>query len=222
MRAWRAQSCLGDLRQVEYCCAALRKLRPEGKSPKDADGHAIEKSLLTTAILMYVRATHTAANGADRGAITLERGQLTKAQWDDHQALIQLRNQSVAHVNPEHISGDRAWHKVLLFAIRARPGVWQPVSASNETSFHLDTFGRLERMLPVAQSLVLVQFNKRMKNVTAMLNDASLSDGMLAQTAFNPVEAFGSISAATRIFERVSSPSSSDPNGQTDSFWYDE
>lgn len=214
MQAWRAESCLGDLRQAQYCSEALRALRQTSNNPTTVEAHIIEKSLLTTSLLLYARATHTSAKGEERGSISLQRGQLSDIEWSDHQALIELRNQAVAHVNPDHRTAGRAWHKQLLFAVRHTSGQWKPASASNETSFHLETFNRLQRMLPVAQTLVLKQFNKRMKAVTDEINGAISLDEALCQYKFDPVKAFGSIEVVQRIL--------TGSGEQTDSFWYNE
>ncbi|WP_298191036.1 hypothetical protein, partial [Novosphingobium sp.] len=145
---------------------------------------------------------------------SLERSQLSDPEWSDHQTLIELRNQAVAHVNPEHRTVGRTWHKQLLFAVSHPSGYWRLASSSNETSFHLDTFSRLERMLPVAHAFVLKQFNKRMNTVTQEINSANLPVDMLRQQAFDPVEAFGSIATVKRLL--------AGSGEQTDSFWYNE
>lgn len=214
LQAWRAESCLGDLVQAKDCCAALKKRRAHEKGPQDVDGHIVERSLLTTALLLYGRATHTGGKAAERGAISLERGQMSKAFWDDHQELISLRNQAVAHVNPEHQTAGRTWHKVVLFAVRQSNGSWKPAASSNETSFHRETLDRLERMLPVAEEIVLGKFNKRLADVQTQINEAGVSNEMLLANQFNPVEAFGSEQAVARILAGSTQ--------QVDRFWYNE
>lgn len=214
IQAWRAQSCLGDLTQARYCCDKLLGLRPEATGPRNPADHAIEKSLLTTAVLLYARATHTSGKGEERGSITLQRGQLTPKQWTDHQELIELRNQVVAHVNPEHSTDERVWHKRLLFAVRHSSGRWRMASASNETSFHLGTFRRLQSMLPVAHDIVLTQFNRRISAANAQINQLELSDTFFSEMVFDPVEEFGSFAAVQRVL--------AGSGEQTDSFWYNE
>jgi len=51
--AWRAESCLGDLKQSNDCCATLRlslATRAEDVSPQQ---HIIDRALMTTAMLLY-------------------------------------------------------------------------------------------------------------------------------------------------------------------------
>lgn len=214
LRAWRAESCLADLVQAKDCCHALRKRRSDEEGPQKAHEHIEEKSLLTTALLLYARATHTSGKGVERGSISLERGRLSKSEWKDHQELIGLRNQAVAHVNPEHQTSGRTWHKVVLFAVRQSNGLWKPAASSNETSFHKETLERLERMLPIAEEIVLEKFNKRLTDVQAQINEAGVSEELLFANQFDPVEAFGSEKAVTRLL--------AGSKQQVDRFWYNE
>ena len=198
--AWRAESCLGDLKQSNDCCAVLRlslATKSEDVSPQQ---HTIDRALMTTAMLLYARATSTSsAKEGERGAIQLERGRLTKEQWADHEALLGVRNQGIAHVNRRHSVDERAWHKNVFFAIRYPNGAWRAASASNETSFHLPTLDRLERMLPVATAVIFSQFNKRMKAVSTALNTANLPEKVFLDHVFDPVVAFGSVDAVNRL-----------------------
>ena len=198
--AWRAESCLGDLKQSSDCCAALRlslETRAEDVSPQQ---HTIDRALMTTAMLLYARATSTSSGKeGERGAIQLERGRLTKEQWADHDALLGVRNKGIAHVNRRHSVDERAWHKDIFFAVRRSNGAWQPASTSNETSFHLPTLERLERMLPVATDVIFSQFSRRMKAVSTALNAAKLPDKVFLDHQFDPVAAFGSVDAVRRL-----------------------
>lgn len=200
--AWRAESCLGDLKQSSDCCAALRlslTTKSEDVSPQQ---HTIDRALMTTAMLLYARATSTSsAKEGERGAIQLERGRLTKEQWADHEALLGVRNKGIAHVNRTHSVDERVWHKDIFFAVRYPSGAWRPASTSNETSFHLPTLERLERMLPVATEIINSQFNRRMKAVSTGLAAANLPERAFLDHLFDPVAAFGSVAAVRRLLE---------------------
>jgi hypothetical protein len=214
-QAWRAESCLGDLKQAKDCCDVLRD--GLNRLPKDYTLalHTIERSLLATAILLYSRGTSTGSGKAgERGSIQLERGQLSKEQWQDHQTLLDVRNQSLAHVNPSHAVGARSWHRVMLFAVRYPNGGWRPASATNETGFHKETYERLERMLPVAREIVLKQFRKRMAAVSKLMNEAYIAEQTFIDHLFDPVVFFGDESAVRRILEGSSN--------ETDGFWIND
>jgi hypothetical protein len=211
----RAQSCLGDLTQAQYACDALARLRSDKKQPTHAEGYIIEKSLLTTALLLYARATSSSSGAAgERGSISLQRGQLTATQWENHQTLIELRNQAVAHVNSEHKSAGRLWHKILPFAVRQRDGRWKIASASNETTFHLETFQKLQMMIPVAHQLIFNQFNKRIAAVSQQINEAGTTEVLLISNSFDPVKEFGNLEAVMHVLQGSDS--------REDSFWFNE
>lgn len=198
--AWRAESCLGDLKQSSDCCAVLRAsltTKTEEISPQQ---QTIDRALMTTATLLYARATSTSsAKDGERGAVQLERGRLTKEQFADHEALLSVRNQGIAHVNRNHSVDERPWHKDIFFAVRYPNGAWRPASTSNDTSFHLPTLERLERMLPVATEIIFSQFNKRMKAVSTALNEAGIPDKVFFDHLFDPIIAFGSVDAVRRL-----------------------
>lgn len=214
MQAWRAESCLGDLKQAEDCCNVLRENLKRPKAEYTVEYHTIERALLTTAILLYARATHTGGKGEERGSIQLEQGLLSKEQWQDHQSLITIRNQSLAHVNPTHVVDNRFWHRVLLFAIRTASGRWRPACATNETGFHLETFQRIERMLPIASGIMLEKFQKRLKAVSNQMNEASIEERLFFENQFNPIEIFGSEAAVQRLLAGSSNA--------TDAFWVND
>lgn len=198
--AWRAESCLGDLKQSADCCVVLRASLTTNAKDVSFEQNVKDRALMTTATLLYARATSTSsAKEGERGAVQLERGRLTKEQWADHEALIGVRNQGIAHVNRNHSIDNRSWHKDIFFAVRYPNGAWRPASTSNETSFHLPTLERLERMLPVAKEVIQGQFNKRMKAVTAALNAANLPEKVFLDHLFDPVTAFGSADAVKRL-----------------------
>ena len=214
MQAWRAESCHGDLKQSKDCCGVLRELLGRPKADYPPAMHTTERALLTTAILLYARATSTSGKAEERGSIQLERGLLTNDQWQDHQELIGVRNQSLAHVNPAHTVGSRIWHKVMLFAVLTPGGSWRAASATNETTFHTETLVRLERMLPVANEIVLRKFNKRILAVTTQLNDAGIEERIFFEHQFNPVEFFGSEDIVKRLLKGSSK--------ETDAFWVND
>ncbi len=139
VQAWRAEACLGDLLQASDCCKILRAKVDQTDETFGPQEQTIVKALQTTAVSLYVRATSTGGKLGERGSIQLNKKQLTKDQNEDHKALITLRNQALAHVNPEHQMGTRVWHKVSLFAVPNGTGRWMPAAATNETTWNRET-----------------------------------------------------------------------------------
>ena len=169
---------------------------------------------MTTAVLLYARGTSTSGGKAgERGSIQLERGQLTKEQWQDHQTLLATRNQVMAHVNREHALDDRIWHRAILFAVK-RPQGYRIAAATNETSFHKLTHERLDRMLPVAHAIVQSQFDKRIAAVSKALNEAQIPESEYLKHRFDPLPAFGSELAVQTIVNGAGTGSTG--------FWFSE
>lgn len=189
-QAWRAQSCLGDLRQASDCADVLRDML---KRPYEHDTPAlltIERSLLANAIMLYARATSINGHKGERGSIQLSEKKLTLSEWADHNAILDVRNQAMAHVYGSRKLSDHGWHRSIFFAVDAGEGRWQPASASNQTSFHANTFAKLDRILPVAIREVKAKFHERMEAVTKVVN-ADVKAAALLKHVFDPVVVFG-------------------------------
>lgn len=190
-QAWRAQSCLGDLRQASDCADVLRDML---KRPFEQDTPApltIERSLLANAIMLYARATSTNGHKGERGSVQLSEKKLTSGEWEDHNAILDVRNQAMAHVYGSRKLSKHVWHRSVFFAVEAGDGRWRPASASNQTSFHADTFTKLDRMLPVAIREVKTKFHERMEAVANVVNADVKAAGLLKHV-FDPIPVFGS------------------------------
>jgi len=197
-QAWRAQSCLGDLRQANDCAGVLRDML---KRPNEQDTPAlltVERSLLANAIMLYARATSTNGDKGERGSIQLSEKKLTPEEWADHNAILDVRNQAMAHVYRSRKLSDHDWHRAVFFAVDAGGGQWKPASASNQTSFHAETFARLEKILPVALREVKAKFHERMEAVTKMVNSDVKASG-LRKHVFDPVAVFGTEEAVRAL-----------------------
>lgn len=201
LQVWRAEACLGDLLQASDCCKILRaKVDEKGKTFGPEEQTTI-KALQTTAVNLYVRATSTGGKSGERGSIHLNNSQLTKDQKEDHRDLINLRNNALAHVNPDHKMRDRIWHNVTLFAVPNRNGQLMPAAATNETTWNRETLECLERMLPLAIKFMQANFDEKLKAVQEMLDDAKISEKTFQKFLFDPVDVFGSDSIVQRILE---------------------
>lgn len=197
-QAWKAQSCLGDLRQAMDCAVVLRRHAKTATKKGSAETLVIEKALLTTAIMLYARATSTNGQGGERGSIQLAEKHLTPEQWADHNVILDVRNQAMAHVYSGRRFSEHDWHKEKFFAVSFGNNHWKPASATNQTSFHAATFDRLERMLPVAHAALKAKFLERMGAVAKAVN-TELKQEVLRKHAFDPVATFGSVEAVREV-----------------------
>ena len=199
-QAWRAQSCSADLEQAQGACDALTQLTEKPASIEPGALLHVQSGLLTTAILLYARATATGGSKSERGSVLLDASKLTPEQQADHETIVRLRNGAIGHVEQgARIAGD-LWHRDFLFAKGARPGDWEFSSASLSIGFHLEVTATLRRQLPVATAIVKAKCQERLAKAIAVIRDAKLSDKDLLRYRVDPVEWFGSIEAALLIF----------------------
>lgn len=212
-QAWRAQSCLGDLRQAFDCCSALEGIIERPRSADTSALMATERALMTTAIMLYARATSTSGQLGERGSIQLERNKLSEQEWADHCSLLDVRNQAMAHVYSSRPIADHEWHRDVFFAVQVSNGQWKAASASNQTSFHAATLERLKRMLPVAHREVKEKFHKRIGAVTDMIN-REVDAKLILRHVFDPIPVFGNEEAVRAALAGA-------PTGET-AFWYNE
>jgi len=125
-----------------------------------------------------------------------------------------LRNQALAHVNPEHKMGTRLWHKVSLFAVPNWTGQWMPAAATNETNWNRETLECPERMLPIAINFLQQNFSVKLKAAGEALDDAGISEMTFQKFLFDPIEVFGSDAVVQRILKSRGKAS--------DRFWVEE
>jgi uncharacterized coiled-coil protein SlyX len=211
-QAWRAQSCLADLTQSQECCEALRGTLDRPRSDDTPTLLTTERALLTTAVILYARATSTSGQGGERGSIQLDRNKLTDDEWKNHNALLDVRNQALAHVYSTRKVNSHEWHREMFFAVEVNDGAWKPASATNQTGFQAATLEYLENMLPVANKLLLEKFRKNMAAVTDQIKQVPQS--LLLEHRFDPVTVFGSIEAVRHLLAGASQ--------ETASFWVNE
>jgi hypothetical protein len=200
---WRAQSCNADIRQAADACNALSILRQSPRRRGSLDRATTENALLVTAVLLYARATGTSGQTGERGSIQLDQKNLSPGQLDDHVRLLNIRNRALAHVYRESPIGDDLWHEDLVFAVDMGELGWKPAAGSNRISFHVPTFERLLRQIPVADALLMRAFHKRMNAMTRMMNEASVPLDLFLRHRFDPVAAFGGVQAAQKIIDGI-------------------
>lgn len=198
-QAWRAQSCSADLEQAQGACDALHRVTGTSDNMDPVVLLHVQSGLLTTAILLYARATATSGKPNERGSVQLEASKLTPEQQEDHATIIRLRNGAIGHVEQgAKIAGD-LWHRDFLYAKGRGPGDWEISSASLSIGFHVEVSETLRRQLPVATEIVKAKCRERLDKAIASLRYAKISDKALLRYKVDPVEWFGSIEAALFI-----------------------
>lgn len=199
MQAWRAQSCLADLKQAQDCYDVLQGILKRPGTEDTPELLTTERALLITAIMLYARATSTSGHKGERGSIQLERGRLSPDQWKDHQAIIEVPNRAFGNVYSSQAVGGYYWHREMVFAVERPSGMWEAASASNQTSYRKDTVKSLGRMLPVAKGIVKEKFQRRLGAVTEKINAASVPRELFIECQFDPARAFGGEEAVRRV-----------------------
>lgn len=197
-QAWRAQSCLGDLRQASDCVDILRDMMD--RTEETPALLTVERALLSNAVMLYARATLTNGDKGERGPIQLSKKKLTPEEWDDHQAILDVRNQAMAHVYRARKLSEHEWHRTMFFAVDSGGGRWKPACASNQTSFHADLFAKLEKMLPIALRELKAKFHERMEAVTKAVNEGIKAE-TLRKHIFDPVKVFGGRGAVQALLD---------------------
>ena len=198
-KAARAQSCVSDLAEAETCIAALDDILSSVRRSGTKTRSATEAALLRTAVTLYERATAAGAKRGERGSIQIAH-HLTAHQLDDHNALVELRQRSLAHVYPGAEVGGDIWHHELLMLIE-QGGPWKPAFASRRIQFHSDIFRRLKRQLPVALTLVQARFHDSIRKLTEIMAEHPLPLEVFERHLFDPVEVFGNEGAVQSLLD---------------------
>ena len=189
-QAATAQSCVSDLAEAETCLNALDELRDQIGSEARMTRTATEAALLRTAVTLYERATAAGAKRDERGSIQI-RERLTDAQRRDHDAIVRLRQRSLAHVYVGEVLDGDIWHQDHLFLID-QGGPWKASHASKRIQWHACTFQRLKRQIPIAIALVQESFHAKLGKMHQILEAHPLPLSLFEKHVFDPVERFGS------------------------------
>lgn len=197
--AWRAQSCLADLNQAQDVCAVIDRLRLETASIDQVALIQMQSALMTTAILLYARATATGGSARERGSIRLKN--LTPRQLDDHKALVKIRNSALGHVETSaDIAGD-FWHVDYLFAKQAGLGLWSFASASTSIGLNYGTVAILKRQLPIAIKAIRARSQERLDDVIKAMAEVNPSNAAMLRHRVDPIAWFGSVETARKMLD---------------------
>ncbi|HEX8240502.1 MAG TPA: hypothetical protein VF574_12250 [Allosphingosinicella sp.] len=194
--AWRAQSCVADLRQAEVICETLDQLTdglPTFGLPLLLN---IQSCLLSTAILLYARATSTGGSQGERGSVQLPPSKLTPRQREDHKTLVGIRNGALGHVQTDASLAGDFWHRDYLFAKRVQPGTWGVASGSTSIGLHFEAMAILRRQLPVALGIIAARSRERIDEAMQALDETHPSEATMLRHQVDPVTWFGSVETA--------------------------
>lgn len=155
--ALNAQSCLIDLRQSAGGLAALQEITinlflGNEVAPSEHSREAAETALLEGAISLYVRATHSGAFKGSRGSIQIV-DKLSANETEDHEKLVNVRNESVAHVYQNKDVSGRDRHRGVILLVECEEG-WRPGAATSRVTFDRELMGCLTRQLPIATRII--------------------------------------------------------------------
>lgn len=188
-KAALTQSCIADIAQAQSNVDALRPLLASSRGQGTIGRAATENALLFQAVILYARATATSGQSGERGSISILE-KLDDAQRIDHKSLVDLRNRAVAHVySGEAVAGD-VWHKQALYLVETDQG-WKTASAVLRLQVSRDTLDRLDRILPVAHSLLLARFHKHTGKITDLMNEHGVSIATFDRCPFDAATFFG-------------------------------
>ncbi len=185
-----AQSCASDLTQVATCCVALDALLASPRKAGTIERGATENALLINGVLFYARATSTNGSFGERGSISIS-AKLSAEQLEDHKAIIDVRNRSVAHVYTGAVVGDDIWHRDKLFLVETDEG-WKPAAVTRSFQFHRLTLDRLRRQAPVARDIIIERFHAHINKLMAVLRTNPVPIALFEANQFDPVEFFES------------------------------
>ena len=194
--AWRAQSCVADLRQAEGICETLNELTAGSSTCGGPSLLNIQSSLLSTAILLYARATSTGGSQGERGPVQLQPSKLTPSQREDHKTLVAIRNVALGHVQTNTSLAGDSWHRDYLFAKRVQPGTWGIASGSTSIGLHFEALAILRRQLPVALEIIVARSRERIDEAMQALVETRPSEETMLHHQVDPVVWFGSLETA--------------------------
>jgi len=202
-QVWRVQSCITDLRQSADCCDALTTLLISPRQKQSASRATTENSLLMSGVMFYARATGTSGQLGERGSIKLDDKKLTTEQRIDHKNLLEIRNRAFAHVYRESPIASNLWHDDMVFAVDLADQGWKPAVSSSRISFHVLTFQRLLRQIPVADEFMTRIFHKRMNAMMVTMNDGSIPLEIFLRFRFDPIDKFHGVKAVELILAGI-------------------
>jgi hypothetical protein len=114
----------------------------------------LEDTTLTTALVLYVRATRGGTKqSGDRGSVKIDH-RLTPQQRQTHAKLVDLRNGAIAHVRRGSEYAGTAWNEDLVLAIEDKAG-FEIKAVSRTVINHDEVWRDVGNLAPVAYNIMV-------------------------------------------------------------------
>lgn len=179
-KALSAHSCQVDLQiareTMEVWQGMQKSLRGAGSSTRAMT----EGALLTASVTAYARGTSTNGKDGERGGFDIRKGLKSDEAKTDHQLLLDVRNQVIAHVYPDRVVSGQVWHEIKLAGVEQEGGGWRPGCFARRVGRDDETANRLLRMIPIAQEIIRAALQKRLIRVARELQVATANIDLMA------------------------------------------
>ncbi|MGQ0279056.1 hypothetical protein ACT17R_10435 [Sphingopyxis sp. Q841] len=196
-KALLTQACLSDLRLAEALVSQLGEIGISTNEAEFAVKSLSRTALMTTATILYARATATGSGNGERGSVKLSN--LNAQEKIDHELLVDIRNGAIAHVRRGENLGDDIWHRNFVFAKQVGDGKWQPAAGSLSIAAHDATIEALRRQIPVAIKLMMAKCQERLEDVQKAFLESDLRREDFREHEVDPTKWFGSMAATERM-----------------------
>lgn len=166
-KALAVQSCLSDIRQAKECLNNLRKMKASPRKEGTLEKFTTEGALLAHAIGLYARGVGGSKSEGERGASQVG-GVLPAELKDDHQHIMNLRNKALAHVYHGEDFNGAVWSEQIMLMIETENG-FRPMVTTRTTQTHPEAMARLDRLIPVAEEILLKRWRKHIDKMTSLI-----------------------------------------------------
>lgn len=161
------------------------------------------------AVLLYARATQTNANrrgndgSRERGPSQI-RDQLSPSEQADHDTIVDVRSQALAHVYQNEAIAGFEWHSGATLLVETEDG-WLPGAASRRVILSPAVIATLSRLLPRARGILEDRTQQRFSEVATAFTEARGPelDALLSSCWLDKNKFFGSELNATLALNGV-------------------
>lgn len=190
--AAKTQWCLGDIRDAIAAISTLLERSNDGGCLEEPAELIINRSLLTTALSLYARATHTDGRGAERGHIKLRNLYPVEEMKLAHDRVIADRNQAIAHVDETHTSNGQVWYERALLLVQ-HPQGWVAFPFVQTVGVHAQSANDLNNILPTAFSILENMLERLLTEASDMMLELpeEVLDPIIFSKGFDVVGFFG-------------------------------
>jgi hypothetical protein len=155
-KASNTQSCYVDLHEAQELIELLKRRPTVNEKVQIKERDLISSSLMTSAVILYARATSTSGSKGERGSIDI-RSELDSERLFDHNLIVSVRNKAIAHVYTKQDLQNVEWHRQRIFLVQNDIGIRPAVSAKR---VHMDAAVALavDRQIPIAKKSFIKDF----------------------------------------------------------------